>query len=300
MHCTSLLENIIRNSARHGSTEDYKSPVALEVSLCEQDQNSDSDLLKLQIVDNRSPVSISHQMTLTLGNPVEAADGWVTVSYKVPTSREENSLRDTEGKSAEQFSIRAGGDGNGASAVNSEALEPVAAAVTGNSLVLTFNKVLDAGSVPDKALFDVTADGSHVSVSEVAIPRLDKGINAILNEPILTLDGEPKAENWGIREMQICAHYLRGFSLFDLETAPDNNRKVLQADCHGGRLKYIIYLQRAKRLAVVVKDESTQKDQDKSEDIGGMKSAAGIKYGAAGYSTHRDHRRAELDGDWPR
>ena len=250
-----ILENIIRNSARHGRAE--SDPVELEVSLHEHDEASDlvkleideaSDLVKLEIVDSRSPVG-GRQVILTLESPVEAAAA--VVSYEKPADDRVKPLRDTECNCVKMFRFPQDGGANAGTA--GDAAVPVAAAVTGNSLVLTFNKELDAGSVPTKEAFCVTAGGKVVSVSEVTIPpRLDDRINKILKEAILTSDGEPKAENWGVREMQICAHYLRGFSLYELEDDPGGKYPVLEAGCtDGGNLKYTIYLRRAKRMAVV-------------------------------------------------
>ncbi len=155
-----VLENIVRNSARHGSVGDGTEKVALGVSFCDHDDK----LLKLEIVDPRSSVC---------------------------------KPRPGEDK-----------------------------------------------------------------------PRLvHNEINDILNEPILSSNGEPNAKNWGIREMQICAHYLRGFSLFDLQSAPDDGCPVLEASCHDGNLKYTIYLQRAKRMVVVRKSQG-RTNLEKEEKIG--------------------------------
>ena len=81
-------------------------------------------------------------------------------------------------------------------------------------------------------------------------------INEIITEePILNQDGSPNPKYWGIREMQICAQYLRSLPMSDLEgfaTQPP----VLEVFSHingGGKkcLAYRIYLQRAKLCAVI-------------------------------------------------
>ena len=88
-----------------------------------------------------------------------------------------------------------------------------------------------------------------------------RNINSILHdEPFLDASGTPNPNYWGVREMQICAHYIRGYSLADLEGV-QSRKSVLKAGKHylgDGRycLKYRIYLQRAKQLAVVVQDSS--------------------------------------------
>ncbi|HED00488.1 MAG TPA: hypothetical protein ENN18_08900 [Proteobacteria bacterium] len=81
-------------------------------------------------------------------------------------------------------------------------------------------------------------------------------INRIINtERILKHDGSPNPKCWGIREMQICAQYLRGLPMSELE-GKQPNPPVLEAvprpnesgnDC----LAYRIYLQRAKFCALL-------------------------------------------------
>jgi len=82
-------------------------------------------------------------------------------------------------------------------------------------------------------------------------------INGIIStEPILNQDGSPNPKYWGIREMQVCAHYLRGLPMSDLE-AGTILPQVLEAFAHDNgdgtkcRLAYQIYLQRAKLCALI-------------------------------------------------
>lgn len=92
-------------------------------------------------------------------------------------------------------------------------------------------------------------------------------INSFLHdEPFLDPSGNPNPQFWGLREMQICAHYLRGFPLSGLEGRLDGTHPVLEADCHklpdGSHcLKYTLYLQRAK-LMTVVTDELGEWDRN--------------------------------------
>lgn len=92
------------------------------------------------------------------------------------------------------------------------------------------------------------------------IPKWIKEINRIVRkEPFLEEDGSPKSKNWGVREMQICAHYLRGLSLSELEARPDVKYPNLKAGVHdlndgSNCLKYMLHLQRAKLMAVVAKN----------------------------------------------
>lgn len=85
-------------------------------------------------------------------------------------------------------------------------------------------------------------------------------INSILDaEQLLEESGAPNPDYWGVREMQICAHLLRGGALSEVE-GNDARKVALQADVHnlgnGWCLKYTFQLQRAKMLAAVVVDAS--------------------------------------------
>jgi hypothetical protein len=92
------------------------------------------------------------------------------------------------------------------------------------------------------------------------IDNLQRDINSILHdEPFLDASGNPNPQFWGVREMQICGHYLRGFSLSDMEGERDKKNPVLEAGVHtlpdnSFCLKYTLYLQRAKLMAAVVTD----------------------------------------------
>ncbi len=87
---------------------------------------------------------------------------------------------------------------------------------------------------------------------------LPEAINNILEKgSLLRPDGTPDPSNWGVREMQICAHYLRMRPLSTLESGAPPAPAVLRAHRHtlGPKkycLSYILYLQRPRRLAVVV------------------------------------------------
>jgi hypothetical protein len=77
-------------------------------------------------------------------------------------------------------------------------------------------------------------------------------INRLLQStPVLTPDGALDPHYWGVREMQICAAYLRGVPLSDLEGRPRRPPLVTAAWTEGGRLSYELHVQRA-RLAVFV------------------------------------------------
>ena len=62
----------------------------------------------------------------------------------------------------------------------------------------------------------------------------------------------PETRYWGLREMQICAHYLRGIALTELESSPEN---VITACDNNGKLAYRIFLEKGKILAYGVLQE---------------------------------------------
>jgi hypothetical protein len=100
-------------------------------------------------------------------------------------------------------------------------------------------------------------DGHTATTRNAGKPPLHDYINSILAARLTESDGAPIARNWGIREMQICAYYLRRISLFDLEIA--KTPPVLRANIHplpSGKvcLKYTLYMERPKLMAAVVRD----------------------------------------------
>lgn len=190
-----ILENIIRNSARHGGTSDGTVRIFVHV---ESDQPN-SDLLKLEIIDPRTELT-----------PVPGEKG-----------------------------IK-GGITDGAKKQEAEA------------------EVKELETRHTDSLFEDDKRKTLIC--------LDKEINSILHdEPFLDASGNPNPKYWGVREMQICAHYLRNYPLSDLEGMRDN-KPVLEAGVrkleNGSHcLKYTLYLQRAKLMAAVVKEDSADKDR---------------------------------------
>ncbi len=103
--------------------------------------------------------------------------------------------------------------------------------------------------------------------------RIPDDVNAALGgDGLLDVDGRPNAKNWGVREMQICAHYLRSFPLsalesrrFDLESHRPEDRAVLCAEAIDfnlseddgltHRLGYVMYLQRPRLLAFLLDED---------------------------------------------
>ena len=129
---------------------------------------------------------------------------------------------------------------------------------------------------------DIIDPRSDVNAAMRDDAPLHAHINKSLDTPMLKKDNTPDPKNWGIREMQICAHYLRGLPFSELESlgreslerspsitqqyefdddhrgAKEDTPPVLRAYAHplsDGRecLKYSIYLQRAKLMAAVLK-----------------------------------------------
>ena len=136
--------------------------------------------------------------------------------------------------------------------------------------VSLFVAIDESNSTPDLIKIDIIdprtvlhADGE--SVKRQGTGSLPKWINNILNnEPLLMESGRPNPQFWGVREMQICAHYLRGLPLSELETSDYGKEPLIKADLHKGLpgssgvncLKYEIYLRRAKLLAAIFNETS--------------------------------------------
>lgn len=188
-----ILENIIRNSARHGAnTKSDRVRIFVQVD----EAGSSDELIKLVIVDPRTPLGED-------GQPL-------------------------------------GEDG-----------QPTGSTLNGNELKIEKNQI---------------AAGIYSAYDENGKRKkrlcLHNEINSILKgESFLDANGSPNPQFWGLREMQICAHYLRGMRLSDLEQGEDKGEKKLplKADMHkfpDGKccLKYELYLQRAKLMTVVMQD----------------------------------------------
>jgi hypothetical protein len=75
---------------------------------------------------------------------------------------------------------------------------------------------------------------------------------------LLDAQGEVNPKNWGVREMQICAQFLRGLPLSELEgeRADPPVLKAITYDLGGGRrcLAYQLWLQRPRDVALVCSD----------------------------------------------
>jgi len=78
----------------------------------------------------------------------------------------------------------------------------------------------------------LTEEGKKSTADAQSVPQ---GINAAIHaSSLIDQAGQPNPRNWGVREMQICAHYLRHFSLSTLESVDCETRKppVLEATIH--------------------------------------------------------------------
>lgn len=116
----------------------------------------------------------------------------------------------------------------------------------------------------------LTATGVPLSRSGDPDARpLHKHINQIIQQtPIIDEDGRPSPHSWGIREMQVCAQYLRRLSLSDLEGVPnaaseptDRRAPLIEALClpmsDGGHcLAYAVCLQQPMFLALLEGDDA--------------------------------------------
>jgi hypothetical protein len=108
--------------------------------------------------------------------------------------------------------------------------------------------------------------------NETEVKSLTDRINYILTkEPFLNEDGSTNPKYWGVREMQICANYLRGFPLADLEGMPESPL-VLEAKpwpyvidiVTEYYLSYTLYLKQAQLLAYI--ETSSQSENTDHRD----------------------------------
>lgn len=173
-----ILENIIRNSARHGSSDE--GTITLEVKA---EFLGTGDLIRLEIVDQRSR--------------------WKS-----------------------------------------------------NGLLHT-SADCDRASVDAGALRPCKADKTSENGKRKKSAAVHRNISSILHdEPFLNSDGSPNPLYWGLREMQICAQYLRNLPFSEME-GNQPQPPVLAADSHDDRdgfdcLKYVLYLEPARLAAVMV------------------------------------------------
>jgi hypothetical protein len=126
----------------------------------------------------------------------------------------------------------------------------------------------DRGPFTEVRIIDLhtrlTKDGKKSRSDVQSVPQK---INAALNgDSLIDQNGQPNPRNWGVREMQICAHYLRHLPLSMLESVDPATRKpaVLKATCEkveiDGQvlhcLAYTIHLQKPRLVAVLAINKS--------------------------------------------
>lgn len=144
--------------------------------------------------------------------------------------------------------------------------------VAGNQILLEV-EVKEPKEHPD--LLELIIHDCQTKISASNNQGLIKNLNTILGnedsgqgEKYYLLDENNKLNttNWGIQEMRICAHYLRGFKLTELE---DKLPKPLVLEAIGdnsNHLAYKLYLKRAQLCATVLKkgnfDNLREADQD--------------------------------------
>jgi len=109
-------------------------------------------------------------------------------------------------------------------------------------------------------------------------------INRIINEePILNHDGSPNQKFWGIREIQICAHYLRNFNMSDLEGTSYDPPVLKACEYYDAAtttscLSYVIYLQRAKLCALICRQDTLDEKINNADPLLNKKlESAGIQ-----------------------
>jgi hypothetical protein len=134
-----------------------------------------------------------------------------------------------------------------------------------NETVKIFVHAIDEGDTEFLTIeiIDPRAPLNEIDDEEVRETRPHLKINKMLKEKLVNPDGTPNPRNWGVREMQICAHYLRELSFSDLDSLPHESHPVLRAGVHSlgagrGCLKYTLYLKRAKLTAVVMRSGSSR------------------------------------------
>lgn len=143
----------------------------------------------------------------------------------------------------------------------------------------------------------------------VGIESVTERINKILTkEPFLNEDGSTNPKYWGVREMQICAHYLRVVPLGDIEGKPES-LPVLEANpweyvkdgVTGYYLSYTLYLKRAQLLAYVeTSSQSDNIDRDKKLDRDKKFLLRGIKPIYLDKVKKEDNENKESGVDWPK
>jgi hypothetical protein len=199
-----ILENVIRNSARHGGQGDGTVRVFVHVI---DDNQDDNDCVTVEIIDPRTRLN-------AYGRPV--GEGQKEGNYK-------NILAEKQVEELDRKGI--------------------------------YSLYKDKDGKP------VRRDGT--GAERTKLENLCREINSIMHdEEFLDDSGNPNPSYWGVREMQICANYLRRFPLSDLEGARGaQDGLVLEADCHtlpNGKycLKYRLKLLRARLIAAVVSNPS--------------------------------------------
>jgi hypothetical protein len=195
-----ILENVIRNSARHNSENDDTKSIEIEVKV----DVPAKGFIRLQILDLQTRL---RKDGTGRDAKVQVGDTWRYTSGRNLRERMDKAREDRE-------TGRASG-------------EPL---------------VEQPEILPDK-------------------------INYIIeHEEIIDQDGRLNPKYLGIREMQICAQYLRQLPLSDLEDVPWSDRDpdiaerpAIHAICEDQShcLAYVIYLQEAKLLATIASGEDT-------------------------------------------
>lgn len=108
-------------------------------------------------------------------------------------------------------------------------------------------------------------DGTSLGSDDRSIPdRINAALHA---DSLIDQSGQPNPRNWGVREMQICAHYLRHLPLSALESVDPSTRNptVLQARTQRVEvdgewmhcLTYTLYLQNPRLVALLAYDAAS-------------------------------------------
>jgi len=159
---------------------------------------------------------------------------------------------------------------------------------SGEDAIRLFVHAIDEVDSPDHLKVEIISPQTRIT--EATNKDLVDRLNQIIrfeSSPFMDTDGKPNPKNWGMREIQICANYLRQNALQDMEGFPDQAHPVLEAGVHelpGGDsktkplcLKYTLYLKRAKLMAALVtEDQATDSAILQGEDLPGALRRRGL------------------------
>lgn len=122
-------------------------------------------------------------------------------------------------------------------------------------LCITVDKCKSTPELLSVLISDRQTNNKNNGVSSDINEILGQQEGAEQRDRILDDSGSLDPRSWGVREMQICAHYLRGIALSDLEASPSKEERdyppCLEALDDKDDLVYQLFLRKPKRCAIV-------------------------------------------------